>query len=54
MKTAVCFRETLSAAIENRVLRNPIAQSKTDVTKLQTVNLIPTCTYMGLKLKPMP
>ena len=53
LHTAVCFREMLSAANHNRVLRHPKAQSKIDLTKLQTNTLIPTYTYMGTNLKPL-
>ena len=52
--TAVGFCATLSAASQNRVLRHPIAQSKIDLTQLQTDNLTTTCTYVGARLKPMP
>ena len=37
--TAFSFRETLSTAHQNRVLRHPTPQSKTDLTELQTDNL---------------
>ena len=52
--SAVKFRETLSAAYQNKVLRHPIAQRKLDLNKLQAENLIPTCIYMGTNLKPLP
>ena len=52
--TAVGIRETLSAATPNRVIRHPIAQSKTHLTELQIDNLIPTFTYMGTISKPLP
>ena len=42
--TTVKFREMLSTANQNRVLRHQIAQSKIDLTNLQTENLILTCT----------
>ena len=50
----VSFRETLSTANQNRVLRHPIAHSKIDLSILQTGNLLPTRTYMDTTLKSLP
>ena len=45
---------TLTTTNQNRVIRRPLAQRTSDLTKLQTDNLITTGTYVGAKLKPMP
>ena len=51
--TAGDFRETLTAANPNRVIRHPIAQSKNDLKELQTDNLTLTCTCMDKNLRPL-